>query len=139
MLNHWEVCDRKMPFTISLKECQNILQKVFDNYGQRALLAETNQGVDWKAMSHAIRVGEQAIELVTTKTITFPRLNADRLLAIKQGKFHYKMIAEELENLLEKVEIASKNSDLLEKPDIDFMENLVYKMHTSQMVKEWTL
>src|SRR5262249_40153572 len=55
IVRHLEVCGRKMPFTSSLKSARDIAQRLVDEYGQRALQAERNEGVDWKALSHAVR------------------------------------------------------------------------------------
>lgn len=52
----WCVCERKMPFTASVKNAQEIMQRTVDEYGRRALMAETQKGADWKALSHAVRV-----------------------------------------------------------------------------------
>jgi hypothetical protein len=134
-LKHWEVCDRKMPFTITFKEAYSIMKKVFDNYGHRALQAETNEGVDWKAVSHAVRVGEQAIELLQTGIITLPRPNADYLTAIKTGQFPYKKIAEELEILLDSVEKESIISKLPDEPDYQFMNGFIYDCHVDVILK----
>jgi hypothetical protein len=68
----WSVCDRKMPYTASIKNAHDIMQRVVDEYGKRALMAETQQGVDWKALSHAVRVGHQAVELLSTAHINLP-------------------------------------------------------------------
>lgn len=59
--------------------------KVVKQFGDRSnAAAETD--VDYKSLSHAIRVYQQSIELLETGTITFPRPNAEFLLSVKQGK-----------------------------------------------------
>src|ERR1700674_2871238 len=63
LLPHLEVCGRKMPFTASIKRAREIAERLVDEYGQRALQAERNEGIDWKALSHAVRVGREAVEL----------------------------------------------------------------------------
>lgn len=129
----WEVCGRKMPFTISIKTAYDIMKTVFDNYGHRSLLAESNEGVDWKAISHAVRVGEQAIELVTTGHITFPRPNADELLMIKKGGLPYKIAADRLESLLDEVKEASAKSNLPENPDELWMDSMTYLLYSAHV------
>lgn len=128
-LEHWEVCDRKLPYTITLKEAHSIVQKLFSNYGQRALAAERNEGLDWKALSHAVRVGHQALELLTTGDMTFPRPEREHLLAIKQGLVRYEDVAPELEDLLADVEAAAAVSTLPETVDRDFMEDVVKSLY----------
>jgi len=133
-LPHWEVCDRKIPYSISLINAHAILKKVFDNYGHRALQAETNNGVDFKALSHAVRVGQQAIELLNTGNITFPRPNAEELLYIKLGNVPYKEIAPRLEELLEEVERVSITSKLREEPNRGLMDEIVYNLYSKEVI-----
>jgi predicted nucleotidyltransferase len=133
VVRHLKVCGRKLPFTIKVKEAVKILQKLFDEYGQRALLAEENAGIDWKAMSHAVRVGREAIDLFETGEIVFPLPYAKHLLEIKTGALPYKEVAEEIESLLELVETAAEKSTLQEIPDYDFAEQLVYDHYRLQV------
>lgn len=64
---HLDICNRKMPFTSSVKNARDIVQRLVDEYGSRALQAESQQGVDWKALSHAVRVGTQAVAVLWRK------------------------------------------------------------------------
>lgn len=120
-----EVCGKLLHMKTRLKFLVPPLQKFLEEYGKRALLAEKNEGVDWKALSHAVRVGEQAIELLTTHNITFPRPNAKHLLDIKLGKLPYQAVAEEIDNLLVMVKEAEAKSTLPENPDIEFLKSFV--------------
>jgi len=134
-LKHWEVCDRKLPYTISLKEASSILQKLFDNYGHRALAAEKNEGIDWKAMSHAVRVGRQAIELLTTGHLIFPRPEAAELLRIKRGELPYQQVSETLEALLSEVERVSETSLLPEAVDRQLMDDMTKEFYRRQILQ----
>jgi len=133
-LPHWEVCDRKLPLTVSLKECQNVLTRLFENYGDRALRAEKNQGVDWKAVSHAVRAGYQTIELLNYGNITFPRPEADYILKVKRGLLDYTDVQHELEWLLDGVEQASATSPLPESVDRDLMNSIVLDLYENQVL-----
>ena len=132
-IRHLEVCDRKAPYTISLKEAYNIYKRCFDEYGHRSLAAEKNEGIDWKAMSHAVRVGNQAIELLQTGVITFPRPEAEFLLRIKKGEIPYAVIGELLEQLLVKVEEKSKLSSLPDLPNYNAIEDLLVECYLKQV------
>jgi len=83
------VCGKKMPFTSSIKSAREIAQRLVNDYGQRALQAERSEGIDWKALSHAVRVGREALELLHTGKITLPLPYAAEILAIKQGERIY--------------------------------------------------
>jgi hypothetical protein len=126
---HLSVCGRQVPYTASIKTAYEIYDRLFTEYGQRALAAEKNEGVDWKALSHAVRVGGQAIELLTTSHITFPRPDAAHLTAIKVGELPYQAVAEELEALLESVEIAASASTLPDEPDRRWIDDFVAYAH----------
>lgn len=124
-----ECCNRQVPFTASVKLAAEIYTKIYNNYGDRARMAQDNEGVDWKALSHAVRVGDEAIELLSVGKVTFPLRNADHILAIKQGKITYTEVAKEIEGLLETVEAAAAQSTLPERADQKFIDTLVKTQH----------
>lgn len=133
---HLECCGRKAPFFTSLKETRAIYVRVLDAYGARALMAEKNEGVDWKALSHAVRVATEALELLATGWITFPLSNASHLLAIKQGILPYATVAQEIEDLLEQVEAAQATSILPDEPDHEFIDNLICDVYHEQICNQ---
>lgn len=122
---HIDICNRKCPLTFTIKKAHEIYKGLFDEYGKRALAAETNQGVDWKALSHAVRVARECIELLGTGRITFPRPERERLIAIKTGMLPYREVAEEIEMLLPAAEEASAKSTLPAEPDREWIDDLV--------------
>jgi hypothetical protein len=128
-----DVCGRKLSYTASLKNAIEVVQRLVDEYGQRALQAESNQGIDWKSLSHAVRIGQQAVELFQTKNITFPRPNADFLLKIKKGELPYVQVAEIIENLFEEVEEAARNSDFPEDVDKEWIVKFVYSKYMASI------
>lgn len=133
-IRHLEVCGRKTPYTASLKSAAEVFARLFDQYGERARAAKSNKGVDWKALSHAVRVGRQALELLATGFVTFPRPEATRLVAIKTGTLPYTQVAEEIEGLLVEVEEAARCSPLPAEPDHAFMEELTVRAYRSAVV-----
>lgn len=134
-LPHLECCNRKAPFTISLKDARAIYGRLLDEYGGRALMAERNEGIDWKAMSHAVRVGGEALELLATGHITFPLPNAAHVLAVKQGAKPYAQVAEEIEDLLEQVEAAQPTSCLREVPDHAVIDGIVRDAYRAEVMR----
>lgn len=127
---YFECCDRKVDFNATIKQAYEIFSKVYANYGSRARMAQSNEGVDWKALSHAVRVGCEALQLLETGHITFPLVNAAHILEIKMGLLEYTSVAEEIEYLLTQVEEAAVKSALPEKADYKFIEGLVYEEYS---------
>jgi hypothetical protein len=133
-IRHLEVCGRKMSFTASIKTAREIAQRLVDEYGQRALQAERNEGLDWKALSHAVRVGREAIELFGTGRITFPLPYADHIRRIKSGDIPYEAVASEIERLLAEVEAAAATSSLPDEPDQAAIDELVVGAYREKIV-----
>jgi hypothetical protein len=134
LVRHFEVCGKKMPYTSSIKSARDIAQRLVNEYGKRALQAERNEGIDWKALSHAVRVGREAMELLQTGRITFPLPCAAELLAIKRGECAYEAVAETIDRLLIEVEAAALSSPLREEPDIGWMDDLVATAYRGQVL-----
>lgn len=128
------ICDKKIAFHSTLKYAIEHVQKRFDEYGRRALMAEKNEGLDFKALSHAVRVNSEAKELLETGKITFPRPDRELLLKIKTGQMHYKEVAEIIENGLEELKTISAKSKLRENPNREWVDEFVYKVY-SDIVK----
>ena len=129
MLTHFECCNKKVPYTNSLKSAADLYARIYDEYGHRARKAETNEGIDWKALSHAVRVAHEALELLDTGHITFPLPNAAHILKIKQGALTYDAVAGEIEELLVAVEKASERSLLPDLPDMAFIDDMVERYY----------
>ena len=91
------VCGRKMSERLSLMDAYRLVDSIVSSYGKRAQAAATAQGVDWKAMSHAVRIGGQALELLTTGHLTLPRPDADYLRAIKTGQVDLETVRAEID------------------------------------------
>lgn len=134
-VRHWEVCGRKMPYTSSIKNARDIMQRLVDEYGHRAIQAESNEGVDWKALSHAVRVGRQAVDLLRTGEIVFPLPYAAELLEIKLGRLPYKEVAAEIEGLMADVEVAAEASSLRDEPDHEWIDHFVASIHRDQALE----
>ena len=126
-LKQVEVCNRKLQETVTVQYAYDCLQKVYDGYGKRAKMAQSSEGVDWKAISHCVRASYELIELYNTKNIIFPLTEAKYLLKIKQGKYEYPKIAEHIEHLMNIVTALSEASDFPEKVDSKFWNDWLLK------------
>jgi len=70
----------------------------------RARQAMNNEGIDWKATMHAVRIILQATELRATGHITFPRPNSEELLKIRQGEWDFTKVSEFIEQGVEELD-----------------------------------
>lgn len=122
----YEVCGRKVNERASVGYFIPVVQKFYSNYGHRAKMAALNQGIDWKAISHALRAAFQVKQILQEGTISFPLQQAPYLTAVKQGQFHYtEEVAPVLENLMDEVEGLSAKSSLPEKVDRNFWDDFL--------------
>lgn len=132
-LRHLAICERKAPFNVALKDARALAARLVDGYGERARQAESQDGVDWKALSHAVRIGREAIELHETGRIAFPLGYADHLLKIKQGQLPYAEVAAEIEDLAETLETLAGSAEQPVASDLTSMEALVSEAYRAQI------
>lgn len=130
---HLDLCGRKAPLRASLKAAREMAARLLAEYGARALSAAHDGGVDWKSLSHAVRVGQEALELLGTGRLAFPLQDAGRLLDIKLGRLPYGTVAAEIERLFAAVEGAASASALPDEPDAEAAEALVLQAYRQQV------
>lgn len=117
------------------EKCENvqrIMNRFVDSYGERAKLAATSEGVDWKAVSHALRACYQYQELFSEGDITLPlpRHVAQHVLAVKLGQMSWESVAPQLEDALEQAkELSNKSSipDVINDSDIESITLEIYE------------
>jgi hypothetical protein len=138
LVRHLDIGGRRVPLTASVKQARELAEHVIGAYGRRALEAELNEGVDWKALSHAVRVGREALELLATGRIAFPLACAPHLLAVKRGEVPYAEVAAEIERLAGEVEAAAAASALPDEPDRAFIEGLLFRSYGRRVIDAMT-
>jgi len=136
----YRICGKMVQTTVKVSYAYEVVNHFYQNYGDRARQAALGQGVDWKAVSHAVRAGFQIVELLKHNTITFPRPEAEYLIKVKTGQLSYAEVSENLESLIERVKLLQQNSTLPEQPNRDFWEtflmNVVRDIAAREMLKE---
>lgn len=135
---HIEVAGRKFPWGAKIGLCVEALRKIRDSYGARTQAMLTGNGVDWKAVHHSMRAGGQIIELLTTGHITFPRPDAEYLKRVKTGQISVEQAQEEVEQTVVAVEEAREKSLLPEKPDQNFIDELVLASHKQKIFQSFS-
>ena len=126
------VLGKYFSLTRKIGETLDSLELMDKEYGERARKAEKNDGVDWKAISHAYRCCFQLIELALKKKIVFPILQAEFLKKIKAGKLPYSFIQEDLPKLMDKAIQAVEKSDLPDEPDRAFWDEWIIEQYRSK-------
>lgn len=128
-----EAAGRKVPLGATVKLARQGFQRSLDEFGERALKAEQNQGIDWKALTHAVRVAGEARELLLTGEIVFPRPDREVLRRIRRGELPYAEVAELIEAGVSELESASSRSILPKDPDRDFADALVRRYYAARV------
>ena len=122
----YEICGKKIQETATIGYLYNVVKKFYKSYGERAKQAEQNLGINWKAVSHALRVAYQTKQILTEKKITYPLKEAIFLKQVKAGKFNYlTLVAPLLESLMTEVKTLAEVSTLPVKTDIKFWDNFI--------------
>jgi hypothetical protein len=116
-VSHLQVVGRKVPMTATVQHALGCYRGIYAQYGQRAQTASVAGGVDFKALSHAVRVYREAVELLTTGWITFPRPDRTELVAIKLGQVPATTVYAMIEEGLAEVLRCYETSSLPEVPD----------------------
>ncbi len=124
-LPHLSVCNRKQSMTVTVKYALSQYRDLGEKYGERARQAAANEGIDWKALMHAVRIAHQAHELLATGHVTFPRPEAWLLLQIRKGELPYARVAEMIEDGMEELEEAQAASVLPKEPNQKLIEELI--------------
>lgn len=122
------ISDVKFQLNDSIKSAYHKVQKVISSYGKRAEAAANENGVDWKAISHCVRVLFQVEELLTTNKITFPLKDSEFIKSIKYAttNMSYDEIMEMIENKIENIDNnLLPNSTLREKADYKWIETFI--------------
>lgn len=121
--SYWEVCGKKMTFGGKASHYVDMLKKFYENYGGRAKLAAENQGIDWKAVSHAFRVAYQTKAILQGNGFSYPLKETEEIVSIKYGRRDYNsVVAPALDTLMTEIEELAKVSTLPEKVNVDFWQ-----------------
>ncbi len=124
-----DVLGKKFQMNRKIKDVLSSLERMNEGYGERARMAKENDGVDWKAVSHAFRCCYQLIELAETRHITFPLAKAEEIKQIKTGQIPYVDLQEKLYELMEQAIKAVENSDLPKEPDVKFWNEFILDVY----------
>lgn len=126
--NYVGVCGKLIPVKARIGYACEIVDKFVDTYGTRARQAMENEGVDWKAVSHAFRGAFQVKEIINTGDLKYPLKDRAFLIDIKTGKYEYPDISKQLEDLIDETEELLESSDLPNNASEDFWDDFFFEV-----------
>lgn len=127
------IVGKKFGSRTRLTEIVNSLQKTYDEYGHRAQLAKENKGVDFKAVSHALRASYQQRDIFRDGDFEYPLKESDYLLKVKNGELDFvSEIQPELEQVIDEVKALASTCDLPDNPDTEFWNDFLVFVFDNQ-------
>lgn len=134
MQNFYEVLGRKFQYTITIAEMKKSVYKLWDEYGERARQAEANNGIDWKALSHALRGGMQLIQIYKDGDIVYPLPDSAFLKLVKAGGVPFATVQEKLEEVMGEVERLAAISTYPKEVDREFWNDFIERVYRDHVV-----
>jgi predicted nucleotidyltransferase len=120
------VAGTEQQYNLNLKELITRLEhQIETNYSDRTKKAFGEFGIDWKAMSHALRISYEGLELVKHGTITFPILQRQYLYDIKSGIVPYEEVSHEISRALDELTRLVDKDELGWRYDEDFWNEFI--------------
>jgi hypothetical protein len=121
-LRVWDVCGKILLESAAVDHYIPMLERFIENYGERARMAERSEGIDWKAMSHAIRAAMQVVYILRDGGFAYPLPESDLLRKVKNGQMPFPMVAAGLDAWMDEVEALAAKSTLPENVNVKTME-----------------
>lgn len=112
-----QVCGKKLQWAARISEYLPTMRHFVEEYGDRARQAERNEGIDWKAISHAFRAAYEVRYILRVGDFTFPLPEAPFLRKIKAGEVPFAEASSKLEELMADLEGLAAASALPAKVD----------------------
>jgi len=131
----YEVLGSKYQLTMPYIEFYKAIHDKWDSYGERARMAKENNGLDWKAISHALRACSQLEEIFTTGNLIYPLSTKDFLIDVKKGKLDWTTeVQPMLEKAIDDLEKSAKSSNLPEKVDKEWWYGKVVEWYKDILI-----
>ncbi|MDR1360033.1 MAG: nucleotidyltransferase domain-containing protein [Deltaproteobacteria bacterium] len=120
-----QLCGKLHLSSIRLRELSRRVEADMRRYGARAEEAERNEGLDFKALSHALRALDQMEELLQTGGIVFPLRTRQELIAVKAGARSWQELEPRILERLQAVDALRENAPFSGGYDPSFAESCV--------------
>lgn len=115
--------------TVNVKYTKEKIKEIIKDYGHRAQKAKEAGGIDWKAISHAVRVTLEIEEIIKTRNLVFPLKEKEFVLDIKQGRHTIEQVMAWLDEKIYFVEQETMKSDLPEKVNMKYWEDFIVRQY----------
>lgn len=130
------IAGRSTPFENKITVAHKLAWMLIESFHARAQKLAAGDKRNWQAVSHAVRLAEEALELSTSGRITFPRPNAEELIEIRHGRVDVADVVAKMEHLIPAVGRAARTSPLNAVPDAGAMEDLVVDAYGGQVLRQ---
>jgi len=121
-----EVLGKRFLGTVTIQYFSEKITEMEEQFGNRARASA--KGVDFKALSHAVRVIDEVEELIDENFITFPLKNRTYIKSVKEGYESLDDVMDYIDQKLNVVQEKLENSSLSERSDEVFMDELLIKL-----------
>jgi len=124
----YQILDKRFQPRTKILWVRKTMEAFWKRHGSRAEAAARNEGIDWKALSHAVRAALQTRYILTNRTLSFPFPpdEAKLLIDIKTEKLDYvSVVAPLLENLMSEIHELADKSDLPLEVDRSFWRSFL--------------
>ena len=133
-LKFYEICGRKYQDTLTLEQLLVHAQGIYDEYGDRAKMAKLDLGVDWKAVSHALRASYQMLGILKDGDFDYPLPQTEFLLAVKTGQLNFvNEVQPELESVIQTIEKLAESSSLPNKVDRAYWDKWLLEVYNDYL------
>lgn len=123
-LKFYEICGKKYQDTLTLEQLGQHAYLIVNSYGDRSKQARDNEGVDFKAVSHALRAAYQCLGILKDGDFEYPLPQNDFLLKVKTGQLDFVgEIQPELERVIDEVETLCLTSSLPESVNREYWDD----------------
>lgn len=134
---NFSLLEKVYPGSITIGEAFQRVKTTINKYGKRANQAMINEGKDWKAISHAVRITQHALSILNTHYITLPLVdsNAKQLKDIKHGLVDWEVVQEVLISNIDAITASQLNTSLPTltpelKQEFDiWLKNTIYNLY----------
>jgi hypothetical protein len=122
-ITYIEVLGKKFSGDVTVEYFIEKITAMLNQFGDRAKASA--KGVDYKALSHAVRVILEVEELLTTRHIEFPLRDCDYILHVKQGDEALEDTMQFISEKLDTVNHLMETTELPKKVDQGFIDDFI--------------